>query len=241
MEFVESLKVPSILFAVYCPTRSRNLGTLIRTASACGAKMLVIVGENKVGFHGAFGSNTRIMILHFYTWPEAISFLRSKRHMVYFYGVSPPGLEDKSCQSLKACEFPMLTESDSVCFVVGARAEPLSAEILSFVDISIKIDFPVAKFAKMLQFEEAFAIAIHHYVSSMKDKDGNPAFIPHKWEGEKYVKDEVSSFRQSSHRGLNISQILERSTRKEKTAALDQSVLGLGALMGGGEEAEADY
>ena len=245
MEFVESIKVPPILLAVHCPTRSRNLGTLIRTASASGAKMLVIVGENKVGFHGAFGSNTRIMILHFYTWPEAIVFLRSKRNMVHFYGVSPPGLEDESCQSLKECEFPTLSsQSDSVCFVVGARGEPLSEEILRFLDIPIKIDFPVPKFAKLLQFEEAFAIAIHHYVSSMIDEHGNPTFEPHEWEGEKFVKEEVSSVRQSSHRGLNISQILERSKRKEKAAVMEQSVLGLGALMsGGGDEeiAQADY
>lgn len=247
MEFIEALEVPPLLFAVHCTRKSRNLGTLVRTASACNAQMLLIIGENKVGFHGAFGSNTRISILHFNTWPEAISFLRNKRNAVHFYGVSPPGQENGGCVSLKSCAFPRLLEGESACFVVGARGEPLSAEILQFLDIEIKVDFPVPKYARMLQFEEVFAVAIHNYVSFMRAEDGTKVFTPHEWKGEKYVKGETSLLRQSSHRGLSISQILERSKRVEKAAEIEDSVLGgLGALLTGVDvaekkNAEADY
>ena len=239
MEFVEALEVPPLLFAVHCTTKSRNLGTLVRTASACGAKMLIIVGENKVGFHGAFGSNTRILILHFNTWPEVLSFLRGKRNAVQFYGVSPPGLESPGCVSLKACPFERLVEGNSVCFVVGARGEPLSEEILQFLDIEIKVEFPVPKFAKLLQFEEVFAIAIHNYVSSMKSKGGSNILVPHERRGEKYIKENPSTMRQSSHRGLNVNQILERRKRAQKLAAIEDSVLGsIGVLMTGADEVE---
>ena len=240
MEFIEAIEVPPVLIAVATPAKSRNVGTIVRSASACGAKMLVIVGNNRVGFHGSFGSNTRITILHFSTWSEATAFLKSKRSCVHFYGLAPPGCEHASAQPLKKFAFPVLQEGHSACFVVGAPNQPLSEEILDFLDVPVKVEFPNPVFARRLQFEEVLAIAIHHYCASMKREDGSAVFLPHGWNGEKFIKDEVpAGMRQSGNRGMSVSQIMQRSQRNKVASASDDGadLALMGSLLGGSSAA----
>ena len=232
-DIIESLKVPKLLIAVHCPTKSRAVGTIVRSASALGAKMLVLVGDDRIGMHGAFGSNQRIQILHFETWNQAREFLDSKRNHVYYYGISPPGCSEATeLQSLDDVIFPLLTEDDSACFVVGGRDEPLSDEIVSFLDVPIKVNFPNPHFALKLKFEEVLAIVIHHYVSSVKDNSGAKVFKPCSWKGEKFIKEDVV-VGGHKRRGISLTRLAQRRGRKEHEIAQSANALeGLSGFMG---------
>jgi hypothetical protein len=247
MEAVNSLQIPPLLVAVHCQSKSRAVGTIVRSASALGAKMLLLVGDNRVGMHGAFGSNQRIVILHFESWSEARNFIESRRSRIFYYGISPPSVEDEDSQlqSLTDVSFPALGKDESACFVVGGKAEPLSEEIRAFLDVPIKVDFPNPHFALRLKFEEVFAVAIHRYVSTMRmSKEGGASpFQACTWSGEKFVKDETVSTGGNGRRGISVSKLAKRAVRGEPKGALEGSegcvFGGLGALMG--ESQEGDY
>ena len=231
-------EIPSLLVAIDCPNKSRPVGTIVRSASALGAKMLLLVGDNRVGMHGAFGSNQRIVILHFEGWDEAREFIGSRRKRIHYYGINPPGIDDDESQSLIEVSFRALEEDESACFVVGGRAEHLSEEIRDFLDVSIKVSFPNPRFASRLKFEEVFAVAIHRYVSTVKSsregkEDDSSPFQACTWNGEKFIKDQTVSTGGNGRRGISVSKLAQRSSRGEREKALEGTVLtGLGALMG---------
>ena len=220
MEVLESLLIPPLLVAVHCQHKSRPVGTIVRSASALGAKMLLLVGDNRVGMHGAFGSNQRIVILHFESWGEARRFLESRQNRIFYYGISPPGVVDETSglQSLANVSFPALGENESTCFVVGGKAEPLSEEIRAFLDVPIKVDFPNPYFASRLKFEEVLAVAIHKYISTMRSREGGDTrlFQPCEWSGEKFVKDGTISTGGNGRRGISVSKLTKRASRDEE-------------------------
>jgi hypothetical protein len=71
-------------------TRHKNVGTLLRCASAFGARCVVIVGSPQYSTHGAHGAQTHVEVVHFYYWRECLDFCGQMGCTVY--GISPRAL-----------------------------------------------------------------------------------------------------------------------------------------------------
>ena len=57
-----------------------------------------------------------------------------------------------------------------VTFVVGAHKGTLSAEVMSFLDAAVHVEFPVPDVIDRLKFENVFSICLDHYVSFVINK-----------------------------------------------------------------------
>ncbi|DAZ93870.1 TPA: hypothetical protein N0F65_008136 [Lagenidium giganteum] len=53
----------------------KNLGTYLRTASAFGAKQVIVVGSDRFGTHGAHGAHKYVDIVHVYDFQQAKDYL----------------------------------------------------------------------------------------------------------------------------------------------------------------------
>lgn len=76
-----------LIVAVETQRRS-NIGTIIRTASAFGASLVVVVGSSQFSTHGAHGAQGHMPVYHFFYWEECIQFLH-QRGVKSVFGISP--------------------------------------------------------------------------------------------------------------------------------------------------------
>lgn len=69
-----------ILFNI---AKKNNLGNLIRTANAFGAKEILIVGKRRYHQFGSFGTSKASTKRHFYDLDSAVSYLRSQNCRIF--------------------------------------------------------------------------------------------------------------------------------------------------------------
>ena len=69
--------------------KKNNLGNLIRTANAFGAKEILIVGKKRFHEFGSFGTSKASKKRHFYSLEEAVVFLREQNCTIYGVEILP--------------------------------------------------------------------------------------------------------------------------------------------------------
>lgn len=188
-----------LVVAVQCHLK-RNLGPLIRCATVFGASLLVVVGSKRFGTHGAHGSDLRLRVVHFFTWPEAYDFLIARCAKGLFYAICEKALPDKKSQKLESTSFVDLdsvyapAEPGMVTFCVGAHNGEVSDDILSVTGAqAIHVEFLVPDIIDRLRFENMFSIVLDFYVSKVVSRSAVPgrAFQCVSFDGEKFTVSET--------------------------------------------------
>jgi hypothetical protein len=155
-------------------TRRTNIGTTLRCAVAFGCEAMIIVGDINYGTHGAHGSQTRIKVIHFNSWPEFQQFARANNCLTY-------GIVDTNFPrpySLDSqVEFP---HDKQIIFLTGIKSQ-LSEEQIEVCDAFIAVSFCGGiQFAKHVHGDVKLSICLHQCASSRKMDEGS--FV-----GEKYL------------------------------------------------------
>jgi len=198
-----------LVLAVEC-SRNRNIGPLVRTASALGVSLVIIVGAQVVSTHGAHGAQSRVQIKHFFYWHEVSAFLRSRSGGCVMYGIStsPLAATDHSSASV-ALESSALAHASTVAFVMGEKEIGLTDDIRGILDMSLHVDFPFPQYACRLTLESIFGICLHHFVSTNLDRI---QLQQRGVQGEKYVLG-------ATFKNDRKEQALEQEVRDNKRAA----------------------
>ncbi len=70
--------MPKSYLVLFNIAKQSNLGNLIRTADALGVSEVLIIGRKRYRTLGAFGTHHSLKQVHFYSLPEAVTYLRDK-------------------------------------------------------------------------------------------------------------------------------------------------------------------
>ena len=176
----------------------RCLGPMIRTATVFGISILIVVGPKKYGTHGAHGSNLRLQIIHFYTWDEARSFLRSRCSNGLYYGIcelsqvrsNSVKLEDYSFCNIDEVFTTKTGNSDAdvvptngmITFCVPPYKSKFNDNVLSFLDGNLHVELPGLnnnnicnknKIMEKLKYENIFCIVLDFYLTNIINKFSN--------------------------------------------------------------------
>ena len=190
-----------LLFLMVENLSTRNIGPLIRTASALGCTELLIVGSKKFSTHGAHASKRRLRVAHFWHWPEAMCYVQSLRQNCRVYGLhhlpfdSTDFGEESSSSSiaLNIYAFPPIQQDTIVCFVLGQERQSLQAAVRAIVDIGLHLDLGQTEFQMVMKYETVLGIVLNRFVTSMNAQwiatHGECLFPTLSFENEKYAVD----------------------------------------------------
>ncbi|KAJ1442870.1 hypothetical protein B484DRAFT_441933 [Ochromonadaceae sp. CCMP2298] len=168
--------------------RHKSIGTLLRCASAFGARCVVIVGSPQYSTHGAIGAQRYMEVVHFYYWNECLEYCREAGCSVA-YGISPRALISSSgfesdCADSSECEgapdaqpgstsqsvvsadvdtFPFLGPA---CFIVGERTG-LTEEQLCISQAVLHVQVPVSALQESLPYDTKVALCLQRYAELM--------------------------------------------------------------------------
>jgi len=183
----------------------RNIGTIIRCAAAMGASTILVIGNRRVSTHGSHGAQTRVNLVHFYEWNDAIVYLQQRADKGLLYGVSRhPGTLSGSID-VDAFVFEAAVADNVDCvavFVVGNREWALSAEILHRLDAVLHVSLPDPSFLGRFHFDSILTICMHTLLQRLQavgQHVGNGAFRP--ITGQKFILDETVNKRGRVQRG----------------------------------------
>lgn len=134
--------------------KGQCIGTLIRCASAFGARELLIVGSLNYSTHGAHGAQKKSLpVLHFPDYEQLVTFLEKERNLNKIYGILPNAgfiteeIKDNTL-SLRDVTFTTKTSDSSpspsyTCFFMPQKAFlGLSPEEIKICSNLIYVPFP---------------------------------------------------------------------------------------------------
>lgn len=151
----------------------QSIGTILRCSSALGASLVVLVGASKFGTHGSHGAQTRIEIVHFFYWVEALQYLRISGDKVLLYGIASNGAAKSMIEStdVSGYDFENVDCTDhrtTTVFVVGNKETGLSATVLPLLEAVFHTDVPNPQFYERLHSDAILSICLHRYLVSSK-------------------------------------------------------------------------
>jgi len=193
-----------LVVAIECSSSvRRNVGTLIRCSAALGARTLLIIGNRRISTHGSHGAQTRVKLLHFFDWNEALAYLRQQAERVVLYGVSKS--QSSSSQEVSGFKFTEAACEDSrttiVVFVVGNREWLISEDIRSQLDAELHLSLPQPSLAHRFPYESVLTICLHCFAMSPGGKAMASAREQPVIAGEKFVLDACVNLRGRVQRG----------------------------------------
>jgi hypothetical protein len=173
---------------------------------------VAIIGSPKYGTHGAHGSQRRVLIRHFYTWDNFLSYLRRSfvEFQPFIYGISPYPigpqtpyfkLGDKTSEPLQNHQFnssiPILPLTLAV-FIVGIR-DGLSSTIQNIARIVLHVEYPNMNLSrppilidgelaeyKGVPYECTMGIVLHQFIAQSMTLSAASELTPHSFQGGKY-------------------------------------------------------
>lgn len=193
-----------LVVAVECwGGKRRNLGTIIRCSAAMGAGVIMVIGQKRIGTHGSHGAQTRVQLLHFYYWSEAIAYLRSNADQVRLYGIAPTSALPSTYPS--ACTSRLHTNSVNVAtykfdpanhntlatvFVVGNKDTGLSDEIKDHLEAILHVQLPNPLYSTRFHPDSVLTICLHHYMQTLIESQAMQP-TTRSIVGEKFILDET--------------------------------------------------
>lgn len=174
-------------------SRRTNIGTILRCAVAFGCKAIIIIGDKDYGTHGAHGAQTRIKVLHFYTWMEFNQF--SIDNNCYVYGIINSLSDSLNSNSSTLCseigKTTIFQSNKNIIFIVGNKFGELSFIQKEVCNEFIIVSFSGGdKFSRYVLIDTKLSICLHHYAASQ-------GMVENSFIGEKYI---LSEPQQSSER-----------------------------------------
>ena len=165
--------VPEFYVIVNNVSKKANVGTMVRSAAAFGAKAMLIVGRKKsTTFFGSFGSDTHVKIMYFDKLGEACQFARSR-------GCEILGIEiDSEARSIISHPF-----KGSVAFLMGNEGHGLTDHERRFIDRLVYIPH-YGNGTASLNVTVASSIIFHHYAAWA-------GYREREFEGQKMVVDPI--------------------------------------------------
>lgn len=131
--------------------KRQNLGNIVRSASAFGAKAAVVVGSNKFSTFGAHGSDKHTSFLSFHTLAEAVDAMHARSVRVVGVEITP--------SSVRVDSHPF---SGSVAFLMGNEGSGLHDKHKALCDDFVYIPQHGVGTAS-LNVMVAASIVMHHY------------------------------------------------------------------------------
>lgn len=172
--------------AIEC-RHKQSIGTQIRCAVALGASLVLLIGASKFGTHGSHGAQTRVEIMHFFYWEEALQYLRQQSssgqpsrqpggqpEKVFLYGIASNNATSGAVMSTAVTAYSFAPISDypghrtTTVFVVGNKETGLSRGVLPLLDAVFHIDVPNPQYYERLHSDAILSICLHHYLLSSK-------------------------------------------------------------------------
>lgn len=146
------------LFVAIESGRNRCLGTLLRCASAFGAAAVLVVGSPHYSTHGAHGAQKYIQVLHFFSWPECVEFLRSQNCSLF--GLCP---SLSSWSDVTPSTSVHSVEADrSIALLLGPKNN-LTSEIISIADCIIHVPVPNIELEEFVHYDAKVSICLQHF------------------------------------------------------------------------------
>lgn len=160
--------------AIEC-RHKQSIGTQIRCAVALGVSLVLLIGASKFGTHGSHGAQTRVEIMHFFYWEEALQYLRQQSsEKVFLYGIASNNATSGAVMSTAVTAHSFAPISDypghrtTTVFVVGNKETGLSRGVLPLLDAVFHIDVPNPQYYGRLHSDAILSICLHHYLLSSK-------------------------------------------------------------------------
>lgn len=188
------------MFFVALETSKRtNIGTILRCAVAFNCEAILIIGDKDYGTHGAHGAQTRVKVIHFYTWTDFNQF--SIENNFYVYGIVN-SINDSSADPSLCSEIGVTTIFDkdkTVVFVVGNKFGELSSSQKEICHEFIVVPFFGGnKFSRHIMIDTKLSICLHYYAAGI-------GMVENSFVGEKYL---LSEPQHSSERFESKSSII---------------------------------
>lgn len=144
-------------------TKNQSIGTLIRCACAFGAKEVLIIGSSSYSTYGAHGAQKYMAVRHFYSWQEAIDYVKGTCQCQVI-GISTSVSAISSSQPITTVEYePNL----NVCFIASnSNRAGLSIEVIYKCDKIVHIPFPNIAQESCVHVDSKISICLQHFSSS---------------------------------------------------------------------------
>lgn len=157
--------------------RKQGVGTLVRCATAMGAKNLIVVGSPVYSFHGAHGADRHLPVLHFYYWADCMQYLSQIGYnQICGISTTAPSASTRSDLMNGQEETPptpyvpleSAVFNKKVCFLVGEESGrgPLSAEQLRFCSSVIWIRLPDQSLEHLLHWDAKITLCLQQFAIS---------------------------------------------------------------------------
>jgi tRNA(Leu) C34 or U34 (ribose-2'-O)-methylase TrmL len=166
---------------VETPTRTKNIGTIIRCAVAFGATAVCIYGYSTFSTHGAHKSQKYMKILHFYYLKDCVLFLKQRECSIY--SMSPTMNHRNDSVPIEKFDF----NKRSAAFIVSSGREHdllVTPEQASNSDKILHVTVPVAEFDHALHYNAKISICLETYAR-------HALFNARLFYAEKYVIDDT--------------------------------------------------
>lgn len=102
-------------------SKKKNIGNLVRSASAFGIKEIIVVSRNKFELFGAHGSNKHIKIVQFFKLEDAVLYLKERNVFICGIEILPESESISSHPFRGSTAFMLGNEVSSKLNIAGSR------------------------------------------------------------------------------------------------------------------------
>jgi len=134
-----------------------------------GVQKILVIGNRRIGTHGSHGAQTRVSLLHFWTWAEALAYLRLSADRLRLYGVAR--FASETSQDAAAFNFVADAQVDDTAavtavFVIGDKEGVISPDLRSQLAAELHVSLPVPAFAGRFHYDSILTIVLHRFATA---------------------------------------------------------------------------
>ncbi len=142
-----------MIVAIEIAKKHVSIGTLLRCACAFGAKEIIVVGCSVYSTYGAHGAQKHMPIRHFYTWVEALHYIKIERECEVV-GIA------SSVSASSTAIFDVEYKSGNVCFVVENK---LGSQLQSVCDKLCHVPIPNLGEESVVHMDSKVSACLQHF------------------------------------------------------------------------------
>ncbi len=187
-------KMGFMMVAIEVAKKHASIGTLLRCACAFGAKEIIVVGWSVYSTYGAHGAQKHLPIRHFYTWMEALHYIKIER------GCDVVGIAS-SVSATSTAIFDVEYKSGNVCFVVENK---LGSHLPSVCDRLCHVPIPNLGEESIVHMDSKDSACLQHFCThstfqTIPYRDGK-----HQVNGNVAIQTRGQNDRKPHHNLLNL-------------------------------------
>lgn len=143
--------------------KGQSIGTLIRCATAFGARALIIIGSKSFSTHGSHGSHRRLKIIHYYYWSELMEQMKVRDPSIRIIGISPsaPLTVEHNFQTTDS-----ISHTSNCCFIVPDLKMGFTDEQRAFCDSYVYVKVPNQNREMLLHWNTKVSLALQSFAST---------------------------------------------------------------------------